>query len=56
MSIELKKNDEETEEQSAFLKGNTLILMMSFFPKSEDAKRVVSNQKIKIKFEIWRYY
>ena len=52
MSIELKKNDEETEEQSAFLKGNTLILMMSFFPKSEDAKRVVSNQKIKIKFEV----
>ena len=28
------------------------MLMMSFFPKSEDAKRVVSNQKIKIKFEI----
>ena len=52
MSIELKNKDEEVEVQSAFLKGNTLMLMMSFFPKSEDAKKVVSNQKIKIKFEI----
>jgi hypothetical protein len=52
MSVELKKKDNEAEVQSAFLKGNTLILMMSFFPKSEDARKVVSNQKIKIKFEI----
>lgn len=52
MSIELKKKEENNEIQSAFVKGNTLMLMMSFFPKSEDAKRVVSNQKIKIKFEI----
>ena len=52
MSVELKKKDEHTEVQSAFLKGNTLMLMLSFFPKSEDAKRAVSNQKIKIKFEI----
>lgn len=52
MSVEIKKKDESTEVQSAFLKGNTLMLMMSFFPKSEDAKKVVSNQKIKIKFEI----
>ena len=52
ITLELKKKDENTEVQSAFLKGNTLMLMMSFFPKSEDAKRVISNQKIKIKFEI----
>ena len=52
ISIELKKKEENSEIQSAFVKGNTLMLMMSFFPKSEDAKRVVSNQKIKIKFEI----
>ncbi|HPK67443.1 MAG TPA: nucleotidyl transferase AbiEii/AbiGii toxin family protein [Bacilli bacterium] len=52
MSVELKKKDEHAEAQSAFLKGNTLMLMLSFFPKSEDAKRAVSNQKIKIKFEI----
>ena len=52
INIELKKKDEEAKVQSAFLKGNTLMLMMSFFPKSEDAKKVVPNQKIKIKFEI----
>lgn len=52
MIIEPKKKDENNDIQSAFLKGNTLMLMMSFFPKSEDAKRVVSNQKIKIKFEV----
>lgn len=52
MSIETKKKDGEAAVQSAFLKGNTLMLMMSFFPKSEDAKRVVPNQKIKIKLEI----
>ena len=52
MSVELKEKDDDTEIQSAFLKGNTLTLMMSFFPKSEDAKKVVPNQKIKIKFEI----
>ena len=51
MSIERKEKDDE-EVQSAFIKGNTLMLMMSFFPKSEDAKKVVSNQKIKIKFEV----
>jgi hypothetical protein len=28
------------------------MLMMSFFPKSEDARRIVSNQKIRIKFEL----
>ena len=52
MSVELKKKNDDADLQSAFLKGNTLMLMMSFFPKSEDAKRVVSNQKIKIKFEV----
>lgn len=52
ISIETKKKDDDADVRSAFLKGNTLMLMMSFFPKSEDAKRVVSNQKIKIKFEI----
>ena len=52
MSIELKKKDDNSEVQSAFLKGNTLVLMLSFFPKSEDVKKIVANQKIKIKFEI----
>ncbi len=52
MNIEPKNKKEEKEVQSAFLKANTLMLMMSFFPKSEDAKKVVPSQKIKIKFEI----
>lgn len=52
ISIESKNKDEKNAIQSAFLKGNTLVLMMSFFPKSEDARRIVSNQKIKIKFEL----
>lgn len=52
MNIELKKKEKGNDVQSAFLKGNTQVLMMSFFPKSEDTKKVVSNQKIKIKFEI----
>ena len=52
MSIESKKKSDDGEVQSAFLKGNTLILMMSFFPSSDEAKKVMSSQKIKIKFEI----
>lgn len=52
MNIEAKKKDENAIVQSAFLKGNALMLMLSFFPKNEDANRVISNQKIKIKFEI----
>ena len=66
ISVEEKKKDDDSLVRSAFLKGSTLTLMMSFFPKSEDARRVVPNQKIKIKFEIdadnpsggiteWRY-
>lgn len=52
ININLKKNDEDKDVKSAFIKGNTLMFMMSFFPKSEDAKKVVSNQKIKIKIEV----
>lgn len=52
VDIEPKKKGNDSEVQSAFLKGNTLTLMMSFFPQSEEARRVVSNQKTKIKFEI----
>lgn len=52
IKIEPKNKVEETDVQSAFIKGNTLMLMMSFFPKSEDAKKIVPNRKIKIKFEI----
>ena len=49
---EEKKKDFDSDVRSAFLKGNTLALMMTFFPKSEDARKIISNQKMKIKFEI----
>lgn len=49
---EEKKKAFESDVQSAFLKGNTLALMMTFFPKSEDARKIISNQKMKIKFEV----
>lgn len=52
LNIEIKKKREDFKVQSAFIKGNTLLMLMSFFPKSEDVKKVVSNQVIKVKFEI----
>jgi len=52
IDIETKSKNEDHAIQSAFLKGNTLFLMMNFFPKSEEAKRFISSQKIKVKFEI----
>lgn len=52
MNVELKNKDENKEVKNAFLKGNTLMLMMTFFPKSEEITKIVPNKKIKIKFEI----
>ncbi|MBQ3459812.1 MAG: nucleotidyl transferase AbiEii/AbiGii toxin family protein [Solobacterium sp.] len=52
INIEAKVKKTSTPVQSAFLKGNTLMLFMSFFPKSDDAKKIVSSQRIKIKLEI----
>ena len=49
---EEKKKDFDSDVRSAFLKGNTLAFMMTFYPKSEDARKIISNQKIKIKFEV----
>ena len=46
VNIESKEKAFSNPVQSAFLKGNTQILMMSFFPRSDDAKKIVSNQKI----------
>ena len=52
LKIEAKKIDMNHDVQSAFLKANTLLLMMSFFPKNNDSDKILFNQKIKIKFEI----
>lgn len=50
--VEEKKKASDSEVRSAFLKGNTLALLMTFFPRSEDAKKIISNQTMKIKFEV----
>lgn len=52
INIESKEKNIESAVQSAFQKGNTLMIMMSFFPRSEDAKKIISNQRLKIKFEV----
>ncbi len=52
IDIESKSKNENTTVKSAILKGNTIMLMLTFFPQSESVKSIVSNKKIKIKFEI----
>ena len=52
IKVETKTKDDNRDIQSAFIKGNTLMLMMSFFPKNEEIKNIISNQRIKIKFEV----
>lgn len=47
-----RKKKEDKDIQSAFIKSNTLTLMMSLYPNDEEARKVIRNQKIKIKFEI----
>ena len=50
--FESKEKTHDNTIQSAFVKSNTLMLYMALFPESEDAKKVISNQRIKIKFEV----
>ena len=52
MDVSFKNKQDEKEIQTAFVKGNTLMLMMHFFPNNEESKQFVNNQKLKIKFEI----
>lgn len=52
LNVIVETKEKETEVKSAFLKGNTLMLMLSFFPKTEGTSNFISNQKIKIKFEV----
>lgn len=47
-----RKKKEDKDIQSAFIKSNTLTLMMSLYPNDEEARKVIRNQKIKIKFEV----
>lgn len=52
MDISLKSKDDNTDVQTAFVKGNTLMLFLQFFPNDDESRHIVGNQKIKIKFEI----
>lgn len=52
LDIKVETKEKESEIQSAFLKGNTMMLMLSFFPNSKETNNIISNQKIKIKFEV----
>lgn len=52
ISVEPKKTAHDSDVKSAFVKGNTMMLLMSLFSKSEDSEKVFSNEKIKIKIEI----
>ena len=52
INVESKLKSFDSDVQSAFIKGNTYVLMMYFFPKNDDVKKVISNQKMKIKFEV----
>lgn len=52
IQIEEKKKTLNSDIQSAFIKGNTISLMMSFFPMGDNKENIISNQKIKIKFEL----
>lgn len=52
ISVESKLKSFDSNVQSAFIKRNTYVLLMSFFPNNDDVKKVITNQKIKIKFEV----
>ena len=52
MEIITKDKNEGVEVQTAFAKGNTLTLLMQFFPNDEEARQIIGNQKTKVKFEI----
>ena len=53
LDMEVIKKDKGSDHdvQSAFVKGNTKILLLSFYPKG-DVNNIANNQVIKIKFEI----
>lgn len=50
--VKKEKSKGDNDVQSAFVKGNTQILLMSFFPNNNEVDNVIKDQTIKIKFEI----
>jgi hypothetical protein len=47
-----KESIDEGNIRSAFIKGGTLAHLVSVFPDSPEAKRIISNQVTKVKFEV----
>ena len=52
VEMSLKSKGEQSDVQSAFIKGNTLTLLLHFFPTKSSENSAPSNQKIKVKFEV----
>ena len=52
ISVESKNKAVFSDVQSSYIKVNAQELMASLFPNVDDSKRIVFNQKFKIKFEI----
>ena len=50
--VKKEKSKGDNDIQSAFVKGNTQILLMTFFPNNNELDNVIKDQTIKIKFEI----
>lgn len=50
--VKKEKSKGDNDIQSAFVKGNTQILLMTFFPNNNEVDNVIKDQTIKIKFEI----
>lgn len=52
VEMSLKSKGEQSDVQSAFIKGNTLTLLLHFFQAKSSENSAPSNQKIKVKFEV----
>ena len=52
VEMSLKSKGEQSDVQSAFIKGNTLTLLLHFFPTKGSENSASSNKKIKVKFEV----
>ena len=51
-NVEEKTKSHRSNIQSAFVKGNTITQRLTVFPESEEIRRIVPNQALKVKFEV----
>ena len=52
VEMSLKSKGEQSDVQSAIIKGSTLTLLLHFFPTKSSENSALSNQKIKVKFRV----